>query len=326
MSVCKVSAGAGTKSMIVTPPQSPGLPGSHSVPGPAPPPSSPCPSPSFSPFCAGMTLHRTSSSSSSFPMRNLDLRRHSWQPGPLGLMAGYAPQYQQRSVSLEGFNTEEMEHILLGALEGPIRGGRDPRRAPITSYSQASLLSLSEEDGGCQTPLFIPLESCQLQGISTLCASPRLLQTPSLHPHPQTHSHTHTEKPHQQHGQPHHHSNSSNSQRRLQGDFNLDSSPGSVFGVSTLSVDAELGEQWEETRTEGKRGVPPGEERRTEGTRGVPPEEERGEKAGSSLGRTFSFLRKMAGPRKSELPRPAGSSTSAGQTHQKIVSAHLVWC
>uniref|UniRef100_A0AAY5L7N6 Rho/rac guanine nucleotide exchange factor (GEF) 2 n=1 Tax=Esox lucius TaxID=8010 RepID=A0AAY5L7N6_ESOLU len=312
--------------MIATPPHSPGLPGSPSylgtlcVPCPAPPPSSPCPPP---PFSLGMTLRTPSLSSC--PTQSLDLRRHSWQPGHLGSESEYPSEYQQRSVSLGGFDSEEMDNILHGALEGPVRGGRDPRRAPITSYSQemASLLSLTEEEGGCQTQLVIPLESCQLQGFSSsapaLCASPSEHQLPSLHPHPQAHTHTHTEKPQHQHQQPHHRSHSSNSQRQHQ-----DSSPGSVFWGSTQCVDAELGELWEEKRKEGKRGVPLGEERRTEGQRRLDPGEERGAKAESHLGRTFSFLRKMAGQRKNkEKERMKEREKEAREREARYSNGHL---
>lgn len=67
-----------------------------------------------------------------------------------------------------------------------------------------------------------------------------------------------------------------------------------------LSVDAELGELWgqEERQRLDEERERRREERRTEGLRGAPPGEERGEKTGSPLGRTFSFLRKMAGQRK----------------------------
>nr|XP_029537536.1 ENHANCER OF AG-4 protein 2-like [Oncorhynchus nerka] len=238
--------------MIATPPNSPRLPGSPSylggrcIPCPAPPPSSPCPT---SPSSGGVTLRWTPPPPSYCLTHNLDhLRRHSWQPG--AMMYGCPPQYQQRSVSLEGFDTEEMEQVLIGALEGFSRGGRDPRRAPITSYGQelGSLLSLTEEEAGCQTQLFSPFEeqSSQLQGFSasapSLCASPSLRQLPkaNLHPPTHTHTHTHSQTPHTYpytHSQNHHHHQPchrsySNSNSIFQRHYQ-ESSLGSVFGGST---------------------------------------------------------------------------------------------
>ncbi|XP_021413891.2 rho guanine nucleotide exchange factor 2 isoform X1 [Oncorhynchus mykiss] len=239
-----------------------------------------------------------------------------------------------------------MEQVLLGALERFSRGGRDPRRAPITSYGQelGSLLSLTEEEAGCQTQLFSPFESSQLQGFSasapSLCASPSLRQLPKANLHPPTHAHTHThsQTPHthpythsQNHHQHHHHqpchrsySNSNSiSQRHYQ-----ESSLGSVFGGSTQSVDEELGELWrqeerqrlgEERERERWR-----EERRTEGLRGAPPGEERGEKTGSPLGRTFSFLRKMAGQRKNkEKERMKEREKEAREREARYSNGHL---
>ncbi|KAK6326383.1 hypothetical protein J4Q44_G00020280 [Coregonus suidteri] len=323
--------------MIATPPHSPRLPGSPSylggrcVPCPAPPPPSPCPSPPSSPSSGGVTLRRTPSSSCLS-------HRHSWQPG--AMMYGCPPQYQQRSVSMEGFDTEDMEQVLLGALEGSSRGGWDPRRAPITSYGQelGSLLSLTEEEAGCQTQLFSPLEeqSSQLQGFSasapSLCASPSLRQLPNanLHPPTQAHTHTHSQTPHthpythsQNHQHQSHHRSYSNStsQRHYQ-----ESSLGSVFGGSTQSVDAELGELWgqeERERLDGERERRR-EERRTEEQRGAPPGEERGEKTGSPLGRTFSFLRKMAGQRKNkEKERMKEREKEAREREARYSNGHL---
>ncbi|KAJ8398507.1 hypothetical protein AAFF_G00427620 [Aldrovandia affinis] len=193
------------------------------------------------------------------------LRRHSWDPGAAAL--GY-PQYEHHSVSLEDLNPEEIERILGGAFGG-LRG-RDPRRAPITHYTQdfGSLLSLTEEEVGPDPQHFSLLEeqSSQLQGCSasapslfdTLAESQLLSSTPHPPPWPR----------------PCPHSNCS------------ETSLYSAVGGSTQSVDAgsELG------------SVDWGREDRTEGQQGN--KEEREEKTGSPLGRTISFLRKMAGTRK----------------------------
>nr|XP_029479808.1 rho guanine nucleotide exchange factor 2-like isoform X1 [Oncorhynchus nerka] len=333
------------REMIATPPHSPRLPGSpsylggHCVPCPAPPPSSPCPSP---PSSGGVTLRRTPPSSCL--THTLDhLRRHSWQPG--AMMYGCPPQYQQRSVSLEGFDPEEMERVLLGALEGSSRGGRDPRRTPITSFGQelGSLLSLTEEEAGCQTPVFSPLEeqSSQLQGFSasapSLCASPSLRQLPNanLHPPTHTHTHTHSQTPHTHpytHSQNHQHHRHQPCHRSYSNSNSIsqchyqESSLGSVFGGSTQSVDAELGELWgqEERQRLGEERERRREERRTEGLRGAPPGEERGEKTGSPLGRTFSFLRKMAGQRKNkEKERMKEREKEAREREARYSNGHL---
>lgn len=62
------------------------------------------------------------------------------------------------SLSLENLDPAEMERLVFGALGG--RGaGRDPRRAPITHYTQAeSLLSLTEEEAGSKPQIFPLLE------------------------------------------------------------------------------------------------------------------------------------------------------------------------
>ncbi|KAL0984871.1 hypothetical protein UPYG_G00149750 [Umbra pygmaea] len=303
--------------MITSPQNSPRLPdslsylGGHCVPCPAPPPSSPCASPPLSPS-GGVTLHWTSSSSSSssYPTPSPEnLRRHSWQPGPEA-MPGQPPQYQQRSVSLGGFDPLEMESI---------RVKRDPRRAPITSYSQelGSLLSLTEEELSCHTPPFLPLESSQLQGFSasapTLCASPSLRQLPYAHL-PQAYPHTpDCQQHHHQQPRCRFESSSSNAQPHHQ-----DSSLGSVFGGSTHCVDAVLGELCGRE----KRKLLDGE--RTEGQRGVPPGEERGEKTGSPLGRTFSFLRKMASQRKNkEKERMKEREKEAREREARYSNGHL---
>ncbi|XP_066577418.1 rho guanine nucleotide exchange factor 2 isoform X2 [Amia ocellicauda] len=80
------------------------------------------------------------------------LRRHSWEPGaePQG-----SPQYQHRSVSLGGLDPEEMERVM--GRGAPSRGGRDPRRNPITQ-EMGSLLSLTEEEVGSECGHFLGLE------------------------------------------------------------------------------------------------------------------------------------------------------------------------
>ncbi|KAG9345359.1 hypothetical protein JZ751_009906, partial [Albula glossodonta] len=257
--------------MITTPPPSPPLPGTpllrgRHVPCPAAPPCSPCPSPPLSPSNkhsgpTGVTLRPPPP----HPVGQLDpLRRHSWDPGAVVL--GY-PQYQHYSVSLDDLNPEEIEKMLGGALGG-IRG-RDPRRVPITQYAQdlGSLLSLTEEEAGPDPQHYSLLEeqSTQLQGCSasapSLCdalvESQSLSSTPHAWPRPRPRPHSHCNE----------------------------SSLYSVVGGSTQSVDAgsEVG------------SVDWGREERTEGQQGH--REEREEKTGSPFGRTFSFLRKMAGTR-----------------------------
>ncbi|KAM9405568.1 rho guanine nucleotide exchange factor 2 isoform 4-T5 [Salvelinus alpinus] len=105
-----------------------------------------------------------------------------------------------------------------------------------------------------------------------------------------------------------------------------ESSLGSVFGGSTHSVDAELGELWgqEERQRLGEERERRREERRTEGLRGAPPGEERGEKTGNPLGRTFSFLRKMAGQRKNkEKERMKEREKEAREREARYSNGHL---
>ncbi|XP_012678302.2 rho guanine nucleotide exchange factor 2 isoform X3 [Clupea harengus] len=86
----------------------------------------------------------------------------------------------------------------------------------------------------------------------------------------------------------------------------------SVFGGSTQSVDAdsELG------------SVLWGREGRTEGQAGL--REEKGDKTGSPLGRTFSFLRKMAGNRKNkEKERMKEREKEAREREARYSNGHL---
>ncbi|KAM6967557.1 rho guanine nucleotide exchange factor 2-like [Aplochiton taeniatus] len=325
--------------MIATPPPSPDLPATPSylsgrcVPCPAAPPSSPCPSlsppPSPSPGGAPLSQRpRTSSLCTNAGTDTSDHRRHSWQPGA---GSGYGcPQYQQRSVSLEGIDPVEMEQVLIGALgKVGLGSGRDPRRAPITSYGQDmdSLLSLTEEEAGPQLQYFSPLEeqSSQLQGFSasapSLCASLSLRQLSLVNA---KHIHSVIHYPQHQYHQPRHrsYSNASFCSNQYQG-----SSLRSVFGDSTQSVDAELGElrgREETERAEGERERR-GEEGRTEGAWGFPLSgEDREEKTPTPLGRTFSFLRKMAGQRKNkEKERMKEREKEAREREARYSNGHL---
>ncbi|XP_017547276.1 rho guanine nucleotide exchange factor 2 isoform X1 [Pygocentrus nattereri] len=257
----------------------------HCVPCPAPPPASPTSPrsprpPRPSPFLpvrkmslrlsiAGFQLGQ--------PSRN---RRHSWQPGAL-LSAD--PQYEQRSVSLEALDPLEMERVQCGGL-----GRRDPRRAPITHYSEdlESLLSLTEEETGSDSQLFSLKEkqSTLLQDYSV--SVPSLFTIPSK-----------CQPAHANHRLCSH----------VQG-----SSLNSLLGGSTQSVDAELGgELWRsEERTEGK------------GVQRV----ESGEKSGSlrSLVRSLSFLGKMAGNRKNkEKERMKEREKEAREREARYSNGHL---
>ncbi|KAI4889176.1 hypothetical protein NFI96_032642, partial [Prochilodus magdalenae] len=112
----------------------------HHVPCPAPPPASPTSprTPRLRPSLKKMNLRL------SIPGLHLGQpssnRRHSWQPGAVVI---FDPQYEQRSVSLETLDPVEMDKVQYGGL-----GRRDPRRAPITHYSEdlETLLSLTEEE------------------------------------------------------------------------------------------------------------------------------------------------------------------------------------
>ncbi|KAJ8335056.1 hypothetical protein SKAU_G00406950 [Synaphobranchus kaupii] len=239
--------------MITTPPPSPPLPRSPvapfiSVACPAPPPCSPCPSPpppmKPSPAHGGVTLRA---------LRNRHLahldpwRRHSWEPG--AAVQG-CPQNENRSVSLEDLDPEEMEKLLGGAL-GPQRG-QDPRRVPIVQYGLelGSLQSLTEEEAGPEPQHYSILEdqSSQLQGCSA--------SAPSLCAEVQTRTRTRSRSPRPA-PRPRSHC--------------YETSLYSQIGGSTHSVDAE-GEGEDEEGTERENS--------------------------STLERTLSFLRKMAGNRK----------------------------
>ncbi|KAL6467621.1 hypothetical protein MHYP_G00232980 [Metynnis hypsauchen] len=234
----------------------------HCVPCPAPPPASPTsPRSPRPPHPSPFLPVRKMSLRLSIPGFQLGQpsgnRRHSWQPGA---MLSAHPQYEQRSVSLEALDPQEMERVQGGGL-----GRRDPRRAPITHYSEdlESLLSLTEEETGSDSQIFSFKEeqSTLPQGYSlsvpSLCTIPSKCQP--VHANHRLRSHA-------------------------QG-----SSLNSILGGSTQSVDAELGgELWgSEERTEGK------------GVQKV----ESGEKSGSlrSLVRSLSFLGKMAGNRKVDV-------------------------
>uniref|UniRef100_A0A8C7HRU7 Rho guanine nucleotide exchange factor (GEF) 2a n=1 Tax=Oncorhynchus kisutch TaxID=8019 RepID=A0A8C7HRU7_ONCKI len=145
------------------------LPSSSSIP-PTPPyfpyPSPPCsPGPGVKGFvrAGGVTLR----SPATRHLTHLDpWRRHSWEPGAIVTVQqkGMEPS-DNRSVSLENLDPEEMEKVLGVALDVR-RGGRDPRRNPITQ--EGSLSSLTEEEAGSDVQHYSILEeqSNQLQGCS----------------------------------------------------------------------------------------------------------------------------------------------------------------
>ncbi|CAB1350986.1 unnamed protein product [Coregonus sp. 'balchen'] len=83
-------------------------------------------------------------------------RRHSWEPGAIITVQqkGTEPS-DNRSVSLENLDPEEMEKVLGAALDVR-RGGRDPRRNPITQ--EGSLSSLTEEEAGSDAQHYSVLE------------------------------------------------------------------------------------------------------------------------------------------------------------------------
>ncbi|KAJ8354698.1 hypothetical protein SKAU_G00222650 [Synaphobranchus kaupii] len=276
--------------MINTPPPSPPLPGYPRLRGcrapcPAAPPCSPCPSPPPSPRNRSSPERVPLRPPQSCPLGQLDLlRRHSWDPGAVEM--GY-PQFVHHSVSLGELNPEDIEKMLGGAL-GRLRG-RDPRRAPITHYAQdfGSLLSLTEEEVGPDPPRFSLLEeqSSQLQGCSASAPSLSLAE-----------SHSHARLWPRPRPRPHSHYNETSLKA----------------GGSTQSVDAgsELGSlDW-------------GTEQRTEGQQGNKAERE--EKTGSPLGRTLSFLRKMAGTRKNkEKERMKEREQEAREREARYSNGHL---
>ncbi|XP_076837333.1 LOW QUALITY PROTEIN: rho guanine nucleotide exchange factor 2 [Brachyhypopomus gauderio] len=145
-------------------------------------------------------------------------RRHSWQPDA-ALTKG--PQYEQRSVSLETLDPHEMEKVQRGGL-------RDPRRAPITNYTEnlESLLSLTEEDMSSNQSVFSSVEGSSVS-VPSLCVTPGKCQAPVAKQHPLSHT-------------------------------QAKSSVRFLLGGSTQSVDAELGgELWgceETTEVRGLRG------------------------------------------------------------------------
>ncbi|KAF4076793.1 hypothetical protein AMELA_G00219220 [Ameiurus melas] len=111
------------------------------LPSPGPPPfspRSPCmprtsPSPRMKKLMLTLPL-------AGHVIRGTSHRRHSWHPG---VVQCDNPQCGQRSVSLEALDPVEMEKVQCGSLKR-----RDPRRAPITDYTEdmESLLSLTEEE------------------------------------------------------------------------------------------------------------------------------------------------------------------------------------
>ncbi|XP_053342502.1 rho guanine nucleotide exchange factor 2 isoform X2 [Clarias gariepinus] len=178
-------------------------------------------------------------------------RRHSWHPGVLQCSH---PQCGQRSVSLEALDPVEMEKVQCGSLKK-----RDPRRAPITDYTEdlESLLSLNEEEEESGSQVFSfqevksPLQKYSMS-VPSLCITP-CEPGPSLT----------KQRPHS-HAQAH-------------------SSLSSLLGGSTqsLQVDAELsGELWDSEETTEGQGVQNKESEKPNGLR--------------SLVRSLSFLGKMA--------------------------------
>ncbi|KAJ8386458.1 hypothetical protein AAFF_G00169280 [Aldrovandia affinis] len=272
-------------STLTSPPHSPEPP-LLCVPYPAAPPCSPCPSPpppqNAGRAPGGVTLR-------DLPTRHLARldawRRHSWEPGAV---AQGSPQYENRSVSLEDLDPEEMEKVLGVALGSQ----RDPRRTPIIHYAQelGSLQSLTEEEVGPEPQRFSVLEgqSSQLQGCSasapSLCGVQTRTSLRSARPTARPRSHCY------------------------------ESSLYSQVGGSTQSVDAagELG------------SVAWGREERTEGERDSAEEREREEASSNPLERTLSFLRKMAGNRKNkEKERMKEREKEAREREARYSNGHL---
>ncbi|XP_048881255.1 rho guanine nucleotide exchange factor 2-like isoform X3 [Brienomyrus brachyistius] len=195
-------------------------------------------------------------------------------------------QPKNRSVSLENLDPEGIERMLDGPFGG--RKGRDPRRAPITYYAQdlGSLLSLTEEEVGSDSEHFSLLEeqSAQLHGYSA--SAPTLCAT-------LTKSQSLSAIPH---SHPHHHG----------------ASVYSLLEGSTQGVDAGsgLGSAFQESR--GRRETLGGKQGEHE------------VKTGSPLGRTLSFLRKMAGNHKNkEKERMKEREKEAREREARYSNGHL---
>ncbi|XP_029115777.1 rho guanine nucleotide exchange factor 2 isoform X2 [Scleropages formosus] len=254
----------------------------HCVPRPAAPPRSPSASPLAAPnglFVSGMV---TLQPPHSWLLESREPRRRSWDPQAM-LCAN--PQRKHRSVSLEQIDPESIERMLSGAPGG--RRGRDPRRAPITHYTQelGSLMSLTEEEVDFDSEHFALLEeqSAQLQGCSAsapaLCAS---IKSHSLMAIPRHYSECYG------------------------------TSLYSLVGGSTQSVDADS-EEGSVYRESGER---------TEAPVGDGREQE--VKTGNPLGRTLSFLRKMAGNRKNkEKEKMKEREKEAREREARYSNGHL---
>ncbi|KAL4646696.1 rho guanine nucleotide exchange factor 2 isoform X3 [Arapaima gigas] len=214
-------------------------------------------------------------------------QRHSW--GPRWMLSPNTKQ-KHRSMSLEHIDSESIEGMFSG-VQG-CRRGRDPRRAPITQYTQelGSLTSLTEEEVDFDPEHFTLLEeqSAQLQGCSAsapvLCAS--LTKSQSLM------------------AIPHHYS-------QFYGEhiFSQSCLSSVLLPLFSHSVDAKsevgsvFGERTEALEEDGR---------------------EREVKPGNPLGRTLSFLRKMAGNRKNkEKERMKEREKEAREREARYSNGHL---
>ncbi|XP_058274528.1 rho guanine nucleotide exchange factor 2 isoform X2 [Hemibagrus wyckioides] len=208
-------------------------------------------------------------------------RRHSWHPGVV--QCGH-PQCGQRSVSLETLDPGEMEKVQCGSLKR-----RDPRRAPITDYTEdlESLLSLTEEEEGSGSQLFSyqevqsPLQSFSMS-VPSLCSIPSERHPSLTKQRPYSHAQAH-------------------------------SSFSSLLGGSTqsLRVDAELsGELWDSKETTEGQGVQNEESEKPNGLR--------------SLVRSLSFLGKMARNYKNkEKERMKEREKEAREREARYSNGHL---
>ncbi|XP_046732205.1 rho guanine nucleotide exchange factor 2 isoform X2 [Silurus meridionalis] len=208
-------------------------------------------------------------------------RRHSWHPG---VVQCSHPQCGQRSVSLEALDPVEMETVRCGSLQK-----RDPRRAPITDYTEdlESLLSLNEEEEGSDSQIFpftevqSPLKSHSMS-VPSLCVMSR-----------ENHPSLAKQRPHS-HAQAH-------------------SSLSSLLGGSTqsLQVDAELGSEfWDNEETTEGQGLHNEESEKPNGLR--------------SLVRSLSFLGKMARNYKNkEKERMKEREKEAREREARYSNGHL---
>ncbi|KAI5626452.1 hypothetical protein C0J50_14103 [Silurus asotus] len=189
-------------------------------------------------------------------------------------------------VSLEALDPVEMETVRCGSLQK-----RDPRRAPITDYTEdlESLLSLNEEEEGSDSQIFpftevqSPLQSHSMS-VPSLCVISR-----------ENHPSLAKQRPHS-HAQAH-------------------SSLSSLLGGSTqsLQVDAELGSEfWDNEETTEGHGLHNEESEKPNGLR--------------SLVRSLSFLGKMARNYKISvrfaLPRLGSCQLGNFFSDGRIASAH----